>query len=86
MDKRYEVYALADRHFYETPDRLSADGQEAAPLAAFLGGCPVVRSEGRLFPVEVEHLPAPDTQPLHSSGSCCSSSGTASSLTMSERA
>ncbi|MFE7271590.1 class III lanthionine synthetase LanKC [Streptomyces sp. NPDC057623] len=25
MDKRYEVYALADPHFYETPDRLSAD-------------------------------------------------------------
>ncbi|MBZ3905676.1 class III lanthionine synthetase LanKC [Streptomyces griseiscabiei] len=24
MDKRYEAYALADRHFYETPDRLSA--------------------------------------------------------------
>lgn len=24
MDKRYEVYCLADRHFYETPDRLSA--------------------------------------------------------------
>ncbi|WP_369191501.1 class III lanthionine synthetase LanKC [Streptomyces sp. R08] len=33
MDKRYEVYALADRHFYETPDRLSASGTEtAAPL------------------------------------------------------
>ncbi len=33
MDKRYEVYALADRHFYETPDRLSAAGTEsAAPL------------------------------------------------------
>ncbi|MFF5303924.1 class III lanthionine synthetase LanKC [Streptomyces sp. NPDC013161] len=33
MDKRYEVYALADRHFYETPDRLSAPGTEnAAPL------------------------------------------------------
>lgn len=32
MDKRYEVYALADRHFYETPDRLSAEGREAAPL------------------------------------------------------
>ncbi|MEU0072812.1 class III lanthionine synthetase LanKC [Streptomyces sp. NPDC006332] len=31
MDKRYEVYALADRHFYETPDRLSVGGQEAAP-------------------------------------------------------
>ncbi|MEV8312710.1 class III lanthionine synthetase LanKC [Streptomyces sp. NPDC059900] len=26
MDKRYEVYCLADRHFYETPDRLSAGG------------------------------------------------------------
>ncbi|WP_171163439.1 class III lanthionine synthetase LanKC [Streptomyces sp. I05A-00742] len=24
MDKRYEVYCLADRHFYETPDRLPA--------------------------------------------------------------
>ncbi|MEU9989249.1 class III lanthionine synthetase LanKC [Streptomyces sp. NPDC048045] len=34
MDKRYEVYALADRHFYDTPDRLSADGSEPAPLFA----------------------------------------------------
>ena len=33
MDKRYEVYALADRHFYETPDRLSVPGTDtAAPL------------------------------------------------------
>ncbi|MES5817469.1 class III lanthionine synthetase LanKC [Streptomyces sp. RG80] len=32
MDKRYEVYALADRHFYETPDRLSAGVAQAAPL------------------------------------------------------
>ncbi len=32
MDKRYEVYALADRHFYETPDRLSVDGQETVRL------------------------------------------------------
>ncbi|MFD4632607.1 class III lanthionine synthetase LanKC [Streptomyces sp. NPDC058284] len=24
MDKRYEVYCLADRHFYETPDRLTS--------------------------------------------------------------
>ncbi|MEU1200932.1 class III lanthionine synthetase LanKC [Streptomyces sp. NPDC005813] len=31
MDKRYEVYALADRHFYETPDRLSGGGGSAAP-------------------------------------------------------
>ncbi|MGW0841895.1 class III lanthionine synthetase LanKC [Streptomyces sp. NPDC002787] len=31
MDKRYEAYALADRHFYETPDRLSAgDGADTA--------------------------------------------------------
>ncbi|MEV4502743.1 class III lanthionine synthetase LanKC [Streptomyces klenkii] len=26
MDARYEVYCLADRHFYETPDRLSVPG------------------------------------------------------------
>ncbi|MFR0355394.1 class III lanthionine synthetase LanKC [Streptomyces sediminimaris] len=31
MDKRYEVYALADRDFYETPDRLAAAGQRGAP-------------------------------------------------------
>ncbi|GAA2312001.1 class III lanthionine synthetase LanKC [Streptomyces kunmingensis] len=30
MDKRYEVYALADPHFYETPERLSADGKARA--------------------------------------------------------
>jgi serine/threonine protein kinase len=29
VDKRYEVYCLADRHFYETPDRMSVG--EAAP-------------------------------------------------------
>ncbi|MFJ9906308.1 class III lanthionine synthetase LanKC [Streptomyces sp. NPDC101152] len=34
MDKRYEVYALADRHFYDTPDRLAAAGERAAPLFA----------------------------------------------------
>ncbi|MFE6617895.1 class III lanthionine synthetase LanKC [Streptomyces sp. NPDC057740] len=32
MDRRYEVYALADPHFYETPDRLSADGRGTARL------------------------------------------------------
>jgi ATP-dependent helicase HrpB len=37
---------------------------DAAPLQAFLGGCPNVRSEGRLFPVDIEHLDAPDTRPL----------------------
>jgi ATP-dependent helicase HrpB len=30
---------------------------DAAPVARFLGGCPVVRSEGRLYPLEVTHLP-----------------------------
>ncbi|MFJ2606222.1 class III lanthionine synthetase LanKC [Streptomyces sp. NPDC087425] len=35
MDKRYEVYALADGHFYDTPDRLAAEGtRQAAPLFA----------------------------------------------------
>jgi tRNA A-37 threonylcarbamoyl transferase component Bud32 len=32
MDKRYEVYALADRHFYDTPDRAGEGAQEATPL------------------------------------------------------
>src|SRR5262249_28293366 len=27
---------------------------EAAPVAAFLGGCPTIRSEGRRFPVEID--------------------------------
>ncbi|WP_151475785.1 class III lanthionine synthetase LanKC [Streptomyces albicerus] len=31
MDERYEVYALADRHFYETPDRSAGEGSDAAP-------------------------------------------------------
>ncbi|MGB8261072.1 MAG: DEAD/DEAH box helicase, partial [Terracidiphilus sp.] len=30
---------------------------DAAPVARFLGDCPVVRSEGRLFPLAIEHLP-----------------------------
>lgn len=34
MDQRYEVYALADPHFYETPDRLSQGGRSAAQLYA----------------------------------------------------
>jgi ATP-dependent helicase HrpB len=32
----------------------------AADVAAYLGGCPVVRSEGRLFPVETVYEPKPD--------------------------
>ncbi len=30
---------------------------DAAPIAAHLGGCPVLRSEGKLFPMEVEYTP-----------------------------
>jgi ATP-dependent helicase HrpB len=37
---------------------------ETGPLAAFLGGCPVLSSEGRLFPVEVEYLEKADARPL----------------------
>lgn len=34
---------------------------DAAPIARFLGDCPVVRSEGRLFELTVRHLPySPD--------------------------
>jgi len=36
----------------------------AAPIARYLGECPVLRSEGRLFPLSISHLPyTPD--PLH---------------------
>jgi ATP-dependent helicase HrpB len=32
---------------------------EAEPVAKFLGGCPIVRSEGRLFPIEHVYLQPP---------------------------
>jgi ATP-dependent helicase HrpB len=38
---------------------------EAEPLRAFLDDCAAVRSEGRLHPIDVEHLPTPDERPLH---------------------
>ncbi|MGH9902157.1 MAG: DEAD/DEAH box helicase, partial [Pyrinomonadaceae bacterium] len=37
---------------------------DAAPVARFLGDCPVLRSEGRRFEVEVEHLAREDERPL----------------------
>ncbi len=37
---------------------------ETGPLEAFLGGCPVLSSEGRTFPVDVEYLAATDARPL----------------------
>jgi ATP-dependent helicase HrpB len=37
---------------------------DAAPVARYLGDCPILRSEGRVFPLTVKHLPySPD--PLH---------------------
>jgi ATP-dependent helicase HrpB len=37
---------------------------DAAPIARFLGNCPILRSEGRLFGLSIRHLPySPD--PLH---------------------
>ncbi len=30
---------------------------DAAPIARFLGDCPVLRSEGRMFPLSIRHLP-----------------------------
>ncbi|HMG20448.1 MAG TPA: ATP-dependent helicase C-terminal domain-containing protein, partial [Kofleriaceae bacterium] len=37
---------------------------DAEPVAAFLGGAPVVRSEGRMFPLAIEHAEQPDDRPL----------------------
>jgi ATP-dependent helicase HrpB len=37
---------------------------DAAPLARYLDGCPVLRSEGRRFEVEIEHLARHDERPL----------------------
>ncbi len=37
---------------------------EAAPVARLLGDCPRITSEGRVHPVTVRHLPAPDDRPL----------------------
>ncbi|MFL6228551.1 MAG: ATP-dependent RNA helicase [Pyrinomonadaceae bacterium] len=37
---------------------------DAEPVATFLGDCPRLRSEGRLFAVEIEHLAREDERPL----------------------
>ncbi len=37
---------------------------DPGPVARFLGDAPVLTSEGRVFPVELEHLPAVDTRPI----------------------
>jgi ATP-dependent helicase HrpB len=37
---------------------------DAAPIARYLGNCPVLRSEGRLYELSIEHLPY-SPEPLH---------------------
>ncbi|MEI9951063.1 MAG: ATP-dependent helicase HrpB [Pseudomonadota bacterium] len=37
---------------------------DAEPVARFLGDCPRLRSEGRMFPVSIDYLPKPDDRPL----------------------
>jgi ATP-dependent helicase HrpB len=37
---------------------------DAQPVCEFLGDCPLLRSEGRLFEIALEHLPQPDARPL----------------------
>jgi len=37
---------------------------DPGPLATFLGGCPIVRVEGRRFPVQIEHADKPDERPI----------------------
>ena len=37
---------------------------DPGPVAGFLGDAPVLTSEGRVFPVDIEHLPAADGRPL----------------------
>ena len=36
----------------------------AEPIAAYLGGCPVVESSGRMFPVAIRYLPGLDKRPI----------------------
>ncbi|MBM3891686.1 MAG: ATP-dependent RNA helicase, partial [Verrucomicrobia bacterium] len=37
---------------------------DAEPVATFLGDCPILRSEGRSFPVTIQHLDATDPRPV----------------------
>jgi ATP-dependent helicase HrpB len=38
---------------------------DAAPIARYLGACPILRSEGRMFPLTIRHLPySPEPLPV----------------------
>src|SRR5262249_39764530 len=38
---------------------------DTGAVSAYLGGCPVVTGEGRLFPVDIAYEPRPEGRPLH---------------------
>lgn len=38
---------------------------DPGPVAEWLGGCPVLESSGRQYPVEIRYLPQSDPRPLH---------------------
>lgn len=61
MDKRYEVFCLADRYFYETPDRLSVGRPtaEANAAEAKSSGATVSRAKGSDPFYEAAQRPAP---------------------------
>jgi ATP-dependent helicase HrpB len=37
---------------------------DAEPVAKYLDGCPILVSEGRSYPVQIEHLDVPDERPI----------------------
>ena len=37
----------------------------AGPLAQFLDNCPIIVSQGRLFPVDIQHAEQASTEPIH---------------------
>ncbi len=37
---------------------------DAEPIAAYLGNCQILRSEGRQFEIDLQHLPAPDPRSI----------------------
>ena len=57
--KRLQRDARQDLHIVAMSATL-----EAGRVARFLNDCPVLRSEGRRFPVEIEHESRPDERPL----------------------
>lgn len=57
--KRLQQRSRPDLRLVAMSATLNAD-----PIARFLGDCPVLRSEGRRFEVEIEHLDRPDERLL----------------------